>query len=100
MLIINFSRVSYIINFSRVINQHKIDSDEWEETIIKLWKKHMGMMKEEAMMEYLKLAQNLEMFGIHYFDIYNKKGSNLLLGIGALGLNVYKKEDKYVHHIP
>lgn len=45
------------------------------------------------MMEYLKLAQDTEMFGINYFDIENKKGTKLALGIDALGINVYERDD-------
>lgn len=59
-----------------------------------MWKKHRGMIKEEAMMEYLKLCQNLEMFGVHYFEIFNTKGTRLLLGVYSLGLNIYVVEDK------
>ena len=50
--------------------------------------------REEAMMEYLKIAQDLEMYGVNYFDIKNKKGTELWLGVDALGLNIYEKEDK------
>jgi len=51
--------------------------------------------RDDAMMEYLKIAQDLEMYGVNYFDIKNKKGSELWLGVDALGLNIYEKEDKY-----
>lgn len=47
------------------------------------------------MLEYLKIAQDLEMYGVNYFDIKNKKGTELWLGVDALGLNIYEKEDKY-----
>lgn len=50
--------------------------------------------REDAMMEYLKLAQDLEMYGVNYFDIKNKKGTELWLGVDALGLNIYEKDDK------
>lgn len=50
---------------------------------------------EDAMMEYLKIAQDLEMYGVNYFEIKNKRGSDLYLGVDALGLNVYEKEDRY-----
>ncbi|KAK5917366.1 hypothetical protein CgunFtcFv8_012263 [Champsocephalus gunnari] len=50
--------------------------------------------REEAMIEYLKIAQDLEMFGVNYFEIKNKKGSDLWLGVDALGLNIYEKDDK------
>ena len=46
------------------------------------------------MIEYLKAAQDLEMYGVNYFDIKNKRGSDLFLGVDALGLNIYEKEDK------
>lgn len=46
------------------------------------------------MTEYLKIAQDLEMYGITYFDIKNKKGTDLWLGVDALGINIYEKQDK------
>ena len=46
------------------------------------------------MMEYLKIAQDLEMYGVNYFDIKNKKGTGVFLGVDALGLNIYEKSDK------
>jgi merlin len=54
-----------------------------------------GMMREEAMMEYLKIAQDLEMYGVNYFDIKNKRQTDLWLGVDALGLNIYEKDDKW-----
>ena len=50
--------------------------------------------REDAMMEYLKVAQDLEMYGVNYFEIKNKKGTQLWLGVDALGLNIYEKDDK------
>jgi len=47
------------------------------------------------MLEFLKIAQDLEMYGVSYFDIKNKKGTELILGVDALGLNIYEKSDKY-----
>merc|ERR1719341_1914685 len=46
------------------------------------------------MMEYLKIAQDLEMYGVNYFEIKNKKGTELWLGVDALGLNIYEKDDR------
>jgi len=50
--------------------------------------------REDAVLEYLKVAQDLEMYGITYFEIRNKKGTELLLGVGALGVNIYENSDK------
>ena len=52
------------------------------------------MSRDEAMMEYLKIAQDLEMFGVNYFSVYNVKGTEVLLGVDALGINVYEKNNK------
>jgi len=77
-----------------VVNDHKLSREEWEEKIAKFHAKHNGMSRAEAMMEYLKVAQDLETYGISYFDIKNKKGSDLVLGVDCLGINVYKKEER------
>lgn len=50
--------------------------------------------REDARLEYLKLAQDLEMYGVNYFEIRNKKGTQLWLGVDALGLNIYEADDK------
>ena len=78
----------------RVLDQHKMAKGQWEERIVKWYSKHKGMLRETAMMEYLKIAQDLEMYGVNYYDIKNKKGTELWLGVGARGLNIYKKDDK------
>uniref|UniRef100_A0AAX7ST05 FERM domain-containing protein n=1 Tax=Astatotilapia calliptera TaxID=8154 RepID=A0AAX7ST05_ASTCA len=78
----------------RVMEQHKLSKDQWEERIQVWHEEHHGMLKEDAMLEYLKIAQDLEMYGVNYFDIKNKKGTELRLGVDALGLNIYEKDDK------
>ncbi len=62
-------------------------------------------------MEYLKVAQDLEMLGVNYFDItvrlcvqevaginidilQNKKGTKLWMGVDAFGLNIYEQDDQ------
>ncbi|RWS13426.1 moesin/ezrin/radixin 1-like protein [Dinothrombium tinctorium] len=78
----------------RVMDQHKMSREQWEERITNWWSEHKGMAREDAMMEYLKIAQDLEMYGVNYFEIKNKKGTECWLGVDSLGLNVYEKEDK------
>ncbi|XP_062407586.1 ezrin b [Sardina pilchardus] len=78
----------------RVLEQHKLSREQWEERIQVWHEEHRGMLREDAMLEYLKIAQDLEMYGVNYFDIKNKKGTELWLGVDALGLNIYEKTDK------
>ncbi|KAJ8288716.1 hypothetical protein COCON_G00013750 [Conger conger] len=78
----------------RVLEQHKLSKEQWEERI-QIWHaEHRGTTKTDGMLEYLKIAQDLEMYGVNYFDIKNKKGSDLWLGVDALGLNIYEKDDR------
>ncbi|XP_057339698.1 merlin [Microplitis mediator] len=78
----------------RVIDQYQMTSEMWEDRI-KIWyADHRGMSRDEAEMEYLKIAQDLDMYGVNYFPINNKKETNLWLGVTALGLNIYEKENK------
>jgi len=56
----------------RVIDQFEYSESEWHDRIIHWYQEHVGMLREEAMMEYLKIAQDLEMYGVNYFEIKNK----------------------------
>lgn len=76
----------------RVLQTHAKDS--LPEKVAQWWSEHSTLSREDAMIEYLKTAQDLEMYGVNYFDIKNKKGTELNLGVDALGLNIYEKQDK------
>uniref|UniRef100_A0A914V2X3 Moesin/ezrin/radixin homolog 1 n=1 Tax=Plectus sambesii TaxID=2011161 RepID=A0A914V2X3_9BILA len=78
----------------RVISQFKLSTEEWEKRIMVWWADHKALNREQAMLEYLKIAQDLEMYGVNYFEIRNKKGTELYLGVDALGLNIYEKTDR------
>lgn len=78
----------------RVLSQHAMSDEQWQERVIAWYSEHKNMQREEAMLEFLKIAQDLEMYGVSYYDIRNKKGTELLLGVDALGLNIYAKSDK------
>ncbi|XP_035225621.1 merlin-like [Stegodyphus dumicola] len=78
----------------RVIDQYQMTPEMWIERI-KIWyADHRGMTRDEAEMEYLKIAQDLDMYGVNYFPICNKKESELWLGVTALGLNIYERNNK------
>lgn len=78
----------------RVMEQHKLTKEQWEERISTWYQEHKTILREDSMLEYLKIAQDLEMYGVNYFQIKNKKGTDLWLGVDALGLSVYENEDK------
>ncbi|TRY87494.1 hypothetical protein DNTS_035316 [Danionella cerebrum] len=83
----------------RVINLYQMTAEMWEERITVCYAEHRGRTRDEAEMEYLKIAQDLEMYGVNYFSIRNKKGTSLLLGVDALGLHIYDPENRLTPRI-
>ena len=71
------------------MQQHKLSREEWEERITNWYGEHRGMLREDAMVEYLKIARDLEMYKVKYFEIKNKKGTEVWLC-----LNIYEKDDR------
>ncbi|XP_068166434.1 NF2, moesin-ezrin-radixin like (MERLIN) tumor suppressor a [Antennarius striatus] len=78
----------------RVINLYQMTAEMWEERITACYAEHRGRTREEAEMEYLKIAQDLDMYGVNYFSIRNKKGTDLLLGVDALGLHIFGPDNR------
>ncbi|XP_033628139.1 merlin-like [Asterias rubens] len=83
----------------RVVEQFDMTAEMWEERITAWYSEHQGLMRDEAEMEYLKITQDLEMYGVNYFEIKNEKGTDLYLGVDAMGLNVYEIDNKLVPKI-
>ncbi|GMR42524.1 hypothetical protein PMAYCL1PPCAC_12719, partial [Pristionchus mayeri] len=77
-----------------VIAQFDLSNDLWWERLRKWWSNNLGMASEEAEMEYLRVAQDLEMYGIQYYPIWNKRNTKMLLGISAMGVGVYEGNNK------
>lgn len=78
----------------RVLDQYQMTPEMWEERIKVWYKDHLGMSRDEAELEYLKIAQDLDMYGVNYFPISNKKESLLWLGVTATCLNIYEHDNK------
>ncbi|XP_043355363.1 merlin-like isoform X3 [Dermochelys coriacea] len=53
----------------RVLRQYQMTADMWEEKISAWYAEHRGIARDEAKMNYLKIAQDLEMYGVNYFPI-------------------------------
>ncbi|OQV19900.1 Merlin [Hypsibius exemplaris] len=73
--------------------------EAWESRIRQLHTEHYGLSRGEAELEHLKVAQNLAMFGVGYFSITNKIGSEVYLGVTAFGLNIYEKHERQIPSI-
>lgn len=53
----------------RVINQYQMTATMWEDRIKTWYADHRSMSRDEAEIEYLKIAQDLDMYGVNYFPI-------------------------------
>ncbi|CAG0915019.1 unnamed protein product [Notodromas monacha] len=53
----------------RVIDQYQMTPQMWEDRIKVWYADHKGMTRDEAELEYLKIAQDLDMYGVNYFPI-------------------------------
>jgi moesin len=78
----------------RIINQHSYSDNDWIQKVLQWHSQHTSMSREMAAIEYLRIAQDLDMYGIQYFEIANKKGTPLWLGVHSWGLNVYLDSDR------
>lgn len=78
----------------KVAEQHRLSREDWETRISQWHKEHGDLPRDDAIIEYLKIAQDLEMYGVNYFQITNKKKTQLYLGVDALGLNIYAQDDR------
>ncbi|GAA57691.1 radixin, partial [Clonorchis sinensis] len=78
----------------QLFNQYSLSDEEWETKIAKWHEQHGDLSKQDAIMEYLKVVQDLEMYGVTYFPIKNNKQTPLWLGVDALGLNIYEQDDR------
>ena len=93
-----------------VFKKIELSRSDWFDRIIALWRTHASLTREEAEMSYLKHSQDLDMFGLSFFEISKMQGANksppqeiksinqqppiaadLWLGIDSLGIRFYKK---------
>ncbi|KAL5970591.1 hypothetical protein TSMEX_001650 [Taenia solium] len=74
-------------------DQYDQTDEQWFDRIVTYYKDHHDMSREDAMVQYLQIAQDLEMYGVETFNIKNKKGTSLVLGVDALGLSIYEPDN-------
>ncbi|KAF7251428.1 hypothetical protein EG68_09385 [Paragonimus skrjabini miyazakii] len=77
-----------------IIDQSEQTWEQLEESVVRWYNEHRSMLRSDVMLEYLHIAQDLEMYGVSYFKITNKRGTPLLLGVDAFGLNVYAEDNR------
>ena len=58
--------------------------------MIKVWLTLKGILKHLAVLKYMQIVQKHRMFAMQFFDIKNKKGTPLVMGVNPHGIFVYR----------
>lgn len=78
------------IEYLKPIPFSQNQSEELLEKIVELHKTHRGNSPAVAEMEYLENAKNLAMYGVHMHPVKEEDGSDVSIGVCAIGLLLYK----------
>ncbi|KAG7232471.1 hypothetical protein INR49_008819 [Caranx melampygus] len=78
--------LDYISQLTFAPNQNK----EMEEKILELHKSHRGMTPAQADTQFLENAKKLSMYGVDLHHAKDSEGVDIMLGVCANGLLVYK----------
>lgn len=78
----------------RVLEQHGFSITQWEDRIKNAWLSLKGTKQRDAIMDYLNIAQDLEQYGITYFEVTNKKGTKMFLGVHNMGMDIYEANNQ------
>uniref|UniRef100_A0A672J0P0 Erythrocyte membrane protein band 4.1 like 2 n=1 Tax=Salarias fasciatus TaxID=181472 RepID=A0A672J0P0_SALFA len=78
--------LDYISQLNFAPNQNK----EMEEKILELHKSHRGMTPAQADTQFLENAKKLSMYGVDLHHAKDSEGVDIMLGVCANGLLVYK----------
>ncbi|GAB6033499.1 FERM domain-containing protein 4A, variant 3 [Chamberlinius hualienensis] len=65
-----------------------------EEKVIDCYKKLMGQSRGLSIINFLSIVEKLPTYGIHYYDVKDKNGVRLWLGISHKGIAVYDHSNK------
>lgn len=98
----DFKSLSRKLNFcltklipENVIRNYNMTSKMWEDLITYWYAKHESMKSTVAKVEYLKIVETLQMYGIHYFPVFSGENGedSCWLGLSSRGINMYRKMD-------
>lgn len=67
-----------------------------EDKVIYYYKKLAGTARGSAIVNYMTIVESLPTYGLHYFEVKDKKDIPWWLGISYKGIGVYDKNDKNV----
>ncbi|KAL5014938.1 hypothetical protein ScPMuIL_009208 [Solemya velum] len=65
-----------------------------EERVIEFYRDLSGISRGQAIVNYMTIVEGVPTYGIHYYEVKDKKDIPWVLGISCTGIGVYDKNDK------
>jgi len=69
---------------------HNTPLEQLQQDVIDCWKRYQGKSREDVLMDFLKVAKELDSYGITYFDLKTAKGTSISFGVNNEGITVYE----------
>merc|ERR1719481_535243 len=67
-----------------------------EDQVIEHYKKTSGQTRGQALVNYMTIVESMPTYGVHYFEVYDKRSLPWWLGLSCRGIAQYKHADRKV----
>ena len=67
-----------------------------EDQVIEHYKKTNGQTRGQALVNYMTIVESMPTYGVHYFEVYDKRSSPWWIGLSCKGIAQYKHNDRKV----
>ena len=65
-----------------------------EDQVIEHYKKTVSQSRGQAIVNYMTIVESMPTYGVHYFEVYDKRSSPWWLGLSCKGIAQYKHDDR------
>ncbi|CDW54286.1 FERM M and FERM C and DUF3338 and FERM N domain c ontaining protein [Trichuris trichiura] len=80
--------------FSQDLLKYYYSVTECEDHVIELYKTFTGLTRGNAIVKYLTIVERLETYGMHFYEVRDKSGSQCLLGVSGKGIFHFSSNDR------
>ena len=67
-----------------------------EDQVIEHYKKTGGQTRGQALVNYMTIVESMPTYGVHYFEVYDKRSSPWWIGLSCRGIAQYNHNDRKV----
>lgn len=67
-----------------------------EDQVIEHYKKTRGQTRGQAVVNYMTIVESMPTYGVHYFEVYDKRQTPWWLGLSCRGIAQYSYQDRKV----